>query len=76
MDNLGKMNVPMMLAGLAAILVSVCVGYVVSPLAFFGVLGGVGLIFAAFPEKRRKMPELPDLPQTDFDPTSTTVGMS
>ena len=74
MDNQGKANISMVSLGVVAILLCACVG-VLSPPAYLGVLGGVALIWAAFPKKR---PEDEGAKRIDevIDGVSTSTGIN
>jgi len=74
MDNQGKVNLSMVSLGVVATLLCACVGVLLPP-AYLGVLGGVALIWAAFPQKR---PEDDGARQIDevIDGTATSTGIN
>ena len=71
MGSQGKVNVFMIALGAVTILLCAFVGLLSAP-AYLGILGGVALIWAAFPPKR---PIAENDSQTDIDTTATSTGM-
>ena len=74
MDNQGQVNLFMVFLGVVTILLCAFVGMLSSP-AYLGILGGVALIWVAFPQKRpagNGTEPVDDM----IDGTATSTGMN
>jgi len=73
MDNQGKVNPTMIVLGATTILICLCVGMLSAP-AYLGILGGIALIWTAFPRKYSGVVDALDV--AEADPTSTSTGIN